>query len=383
MLESFLNAWSELSVTELVLLIVFGFIYFFRLIYLIIFTGRVAYIKPPTPGAEEPVAIISVFRNEEENLKINMPVLLSFKKEEYEVIAVDDFSMDNSLTVLGLMKENNSKLRITSLNQETRFSEKVARNIAIKGARHEWVVSVPPSAVRFGSEWLEDFSCRLNKNINVLIGYTNVEKNGTWQHLIFRIIFFFQQLKSFEFTVTGMPFVVSEENVVFRKKKYFETGGYGGKLTESFANLEFVINTFIDKKSTLLHLSEQFTFRLNRKINTQEIFELLIKEIKVKKHLSFWKRFFLTISDTNTLLLLPVTLLIFIFLPVFIPLVSLFLLAFALAYSLIIKKILTRLDESKLLLPSLLLALVLPYFELFFRAFYHNSEQKKRWKGKK
>ncbi len=383
MLESFTNAWSELSVAELVLLIVFGFIYSFRLIYLIIFTGRVAYIKPQAPDKGEPVTIISVFRNEEENLKKNMPVLLSFKKEEYEVVAVDDFSMDNSLTVLGLMKENNCNLRITSLNQETRFSEKVARNIAIKGARHEWVVSVPASAVLFGSKWLEDFTCRLNKNINVMIGYTNVEKNRTWQHLVFRTIFFFQQLKSFEFTATGMPYVISEDNVVFRKQKYFETGGYGGKLTESFANLELVVNTFIDKKSTLLHLSEQFTFRLNRKINTQEIFELLIKGIKVKKHLSFWKRFFLNISGTNTLLLLPAALLIFIFLPVFIPLVSLLLLVFALAYSLIIKKILNRLDESKLLLPSLLIPLGLPYFELFFRAFYHNSEHKKRWKGKK
>ncbi|HDR52282.1 MAG TPA: glycosyltransferase, partial [Mariniphaga anaerophila] len=240
MLESFLIAALNMHFAEWAMTGAFVLLFLIRVVYLVFFTGRVAFQKKQAGGEQKPVSLLMTLRNEEDCLRKNMPRLLSMNNVDFEVVAVDDFSHDNSLTVLGAFCANSPRLKVSSLNQETRYSEKLAQNVALKAAQNEWVMVVPPSINQFNEHWLAAVSKNLDEGKDLVVSYSNVQSGKDFIRLLFRVEYFFQQVKSFGFILNGLPYVITEDNAAFRKKKYFEVGGFRGKIAEPFANLELV-----------------------------------------------------------------------------------------------------------------------------------------------
>ncbi|SHF67214.1 Glycosyltransferase involved in cell wall bisynthesis [Mariniphaga anaerophila] len=376
MRESVLEIFNHLSTFEWGVFAFFLAIAVLRMVYLILFSGRVAFLKTPPASAPEPVSLLLAFRNEEANLRKNLPTLLSLGNNDYEVVAVDDFSTDASLTVLGTLKRQDLKMHVSSMSQETHFSEKMARNIAIKAAVNEWLLFLTPTVSSFAPGWLSNVESVLNDDADVAVGYSNLKPNGKFVSLLFRVELFFQQLKSFGFILNGLPFVVAEENVAFKKQKYFEANGYHNKISESFAHLELLINSFMQKKTTLLLSKGEFACWEEKKVSFEAFFDLLKKEIRLKRFLSGNKRFMLFFTNCIELLFFPVAALLFVFVPALWPLIASVLGLVFIFRLFIIKRILFRLNERKLFLPSLLLALLRPYFKLVFVLWYRNTERK-------
>ncbi len=301
---------------------------------------------------------------------------------DFEVMAVDDFSQDNSLSVLGVMKNGNGKLHFTSLNQETRFSEKLAQNLALKAAKNNWVMVVPPSLTNFGDQWLQSISGFLTAGKDVVVNYTNIVHNGHFYNLLFRTEFFWQQVKSAGFSAIGLPFVYAEENVAFRKKKYFEVGGYGQKLKEPFANLELIINKFISKNNTHVNLQEETAIRKNEQIKRHDYFDLLKKSFRIEKHLSGSRRMLLSIDEWSRLLFLPALLGVIIFVTELWLFIVIAIVFKIILYLFIIKTVLNHLNERKIFLSSLMYELVMPYYKVFYRWHFSRRSRKQKWRSK-
>ena len=383
MLDSLQNALQQLQPSGWVMLSFFILLFLANTICLLLFTGRVAWLGVPPEGIQNPLSVILPLRNEELNLRENLPRLLSIENAEYEIVAVDDFSRDSSLTLLGALKRQESKLRFSSLSQETRYSEKLARNIAIKSARYDWVMLISPSVTKTGTHWPGGIMSRMNAPVEVVVNYSNAKPGDTFFNLLFRLEFFFQQIKSFGFILNGLPYIVSEENVAFQKHNYFEGGGFRGKISESYAHLELVINAFMKKPTSRVLLTFTTSVYKTEPVIRTHFFDLLKKEARLIQYLSFTRKLILSVSEWIRILFIPVAIIILIFVPLFWPFVIAVIVLTALGYSFIIKIILNRLDEGKLFLPSLLFGLILPYFKLIFRTGYNYQRRKKRWKEKK
>ncbi len=381
--ESNISTLSQLHPGEWIATALLLVLFVLRMAYLLLFYLRVASHKNRAEGDQEPLSLVLALRNEEENLRENLPGLLKIESARYEVVAVDDYSFDNSLVLLGAIRMEHPRLRFSSLNQETRYSEKIARNIALKAALYNWVMVIPPSITKWGTHWPGQISACISEQTGVVVNYSNLLPDGTFYNLLYRVEFFLQQLKSFGSILNGLSYIVTEENVAFKKQGYFEAGGFREKIAEPYAQLELVVNTFVRKKSTCLFLSGDTAFYKKERISKAEWLELLKKEISLIRYLPPLKKFFLVVADW----IYPVFLLWSIFmlslLPVFWPYIVTLMLIHMLGYSFIIKKAVNRVDESKIFLPSLLFAIVLPYFKLVFRLVYNYRRRKRRWKGKK
>ncbi|MFW5774464.1 MAG: glycosyltransferase, partial [Tangfeifania sp.] len=242
------------------------------------------------------------YRNEEENLRKYLPLLLASAKAGSEVVAVDDYSQDNSLSVLGVLREGHSNLKVSSLNQETRYSEKMAQNIALKAASNNWVMVAMPSQKVNAPEWLSAISSAITDEKEVVVNYSNVKTRKGFFQLLYRNERFFQQLKSFGFILNRLPYLNFEENVAFRKEKYFEAGGFGRHVKENFANLELVLNDFIKKKKTALNFTPETAMQMEINVSKPDYFELLKKDARIRKKLSSFKRFILFCEKILTLL---------------------------------------------------------------------------------
>lgn len=382
MIQSDLNIFANLNEGEIALIAAFAVLFILRFYYLLFFTARIAFHKKMKipEGIAKPLSLIIPVRNEEENLRMNLPPLLSLEGIDFEVIVVDDFSQDDSFLVLGMLKKQFKRLKISALNQETSYSSKLAQNIALKAAVNDWVLIVPITIQNPKLTWISAFGNQLDDRKNAILGYSTIQPTKKIVNRIFRMESFFSYLKSTGFILNGFPYVYVAENLAFKKNEYFKLNGYGKLIKEHYANLELLINTFIRRKSTTILLTPEAVARKSVTVQWNDYFELLRKNIRVEKHLSFAKRVALTFDEFTRLLFLPVAVAAMAFLPGFwIPLLAL-LLVKAIAHLFIIKITQKRLNEPKIFLSSLTYDLFAPYFKFFYRWYFNRCNQKSKWR---
>lgn len=355
-------------------------IWLLRFLYDIFFNGRLAFCKvAPAGSASYPVTVFMVVRNEEENLRNLLPDWLQMGYPSYEVLVVDDFSEDNSPAILGFLRSKYPRLKVTSLHQETRFSEKLARNLALKAASHDVVVNIPPSATVPDFHWLPGISSAIARGREVTIGYTNLIPQEGRLHKIYRIEFFFRQVESMAFTVNRLPFATSEENVAFFKKEYFRIGGLAGKIREEYLNLEMVINTIMKPGKVAVLPAANLALRKKTDVDSDVLRDLYHRSFRLRSHLRPAIRFFLRLSEWSSILLIPGFLLLFLIYPGLWIIWSSLLIVKSLVYLFIIKRLQNRLQEQKIFVPSLLYGIISPYYRMGAKWRFNNSRKRRKW----
>ena len=346
------------------------------LFHTLLFYFRLAlYRLPSTPQAGTPISVIMVERNEEENLSKNLPGWASLAYPSYEILVVDDFSGDNSLSVVGLLKLNFPRIRLTGLNQETRYSQKLSRNLALKGAAFDEVVFVHPSMEMPPHQWLQGIASGFASGKKIVVGYVSTIPGKGFYHRMFRIESFFQQAESMGYCLNGLPFVVNEENVAFKKQAYFDISGFAGKIREEYLNLEMVFNDVIRRKENGILPFATFSLHREMKIRKTEFNDLLFKSFKIIGYLSFGKKLLLRFFDFIKIIYLPFFIVCFLIYPVWWPVFLSMLVIRFLFLAVSIKRIQNHLKEPKIFLPSLIYGVVSPYYKLGSRWRY-NYRQK-------
>ncbi|QIA07286.1 glycosyltransferase [Draconibacterium halophilum] len=384
MIQILLDTFNALTATQLVVLIIAALLWLLRLLYLLFFPLRmlVKINKASVATGKAPLSVLMVVRNEEENCRETLPRMLSLKKTDMEVVVVDDFSQDNTLSVLGVLKQRYQKLKISSLSQETRHSEKLSQNIALKSAEKDWVLVYPVSAQSPSQDWLDEMDKLTPEQVLFKVAYTTVEGNKNWFNKLYRIENFFQQVRSASYSLNGLAFIYNEENVAFKKAEYFKRGGYGAKIQEPYANLELVINPFIRKKHVEFCLKEKSILQKQVAVGRLEFKDLVRKSIRIERHLNNLKRFVLLADRlTQTLYPLLIALLLLVVFQLW-PVVVAFVVVHALVFMVIIKMLQNRLNESKLFITSLVFSFIMPFYKLFFRWHFNRQNQIHKWKKK-
>jgi hypothetical protein len=382
MIQTIYNTLANLHGFDLVLASVFAALFIIRLLFLFLFTGRILFRKKINQTSPAPLSLIYTVRNEEFRLKNNLAPVLSINDVEFEVIVVDDFSQDNSFQVLGMLRGRSDRLKVSTLQQETRFSTKMAQNLALKAAGNDWILPVPISYENATSVWISGISNALDNNKTVVVSYSSAQYAAGFINRIYRIETYLSFTKSVGYILNNLPFIYSEENVAFQKKKYFEIGGHGLRISEPYANLELLINFFIRKKSTTILFQSDTAIKKTEDLIWNDYLDILKKSLRIEKHLSGSKKAVLAFDELTKMLFPPVTVVVIILLFELWPLFSGLLFIMFVARLFIIKITQNRLNERKIFISSLIYDLIVPYFKFFYRWYFNNRGQNHKWKVK-
>src|SRR5436190_13692540 len=110
--------WTEL------LFFVFAAVTLIQLFYYLFFFIRVPLyrLKPRLKSQQHPVSVIICARDEDENLARNLPgVLVQEYSSTYEVVVVNDNSVDDSKYILQELKKTFKSLNVVELTQEAKL----------------------------------------------------------------------------------------------------------------------------------------------------------------------------------------------------------------------------------------------------------------------
>ena len=103
-----------------VLFLLFAFMVFINLLYTFIIYGRLAFFKKRAKLSDEqlpPVSIIIAARNESDNLYENLPHLLQQNYPEYELIIINNQSIDDSAYLLNAFTQQFENIRVIEVSK--------------------------------------------------------------------------------------------------------------------------------------------------------------------------------------------------------------------------------------------------------------------------
>lgn len=368
MLQSYFEFIAGLPESKRIVFLLFLGFFFILFVFRWVFTGRLLFVRASEKkeDKEVPISLLTVIRNEEENIKNRFEQILKGQNGNFEWVFVDDYSQDNSYSELGLLRKKYKNVVLSSLPQETRYSYKLAQNIALKAAGNDWVMPVP-AAFNVPDDFVKNLNVCLDNGKNVLVQFSNVERQKSFFNLLYRIEKFFLQIRSMGFIRAGLPFVYFEENVAFKKSRYFDLSGFSGKMNEPYANLELVINAFVSREEVHCIISPDTVISEVKDIAAKDYIELLYKNFRIEKNLSVSKRMVLNVHAFMRFLYIPFLLLMIIsFSKIYLFFIALILLRI-LNDLFIIKMLQNRLNQRNLFISSLVYEMVCPYIKFFFR----------------
>jgi len=368
------------TISDIVLLVLFSVTFIIQMYFLLgVYLKLVLHRKEDFNPEISPVTIILPLRNEESGIRELVTKFTELPFHDYQLIVIDEVSEDDTLHILNILAETNPRLKVTSLSQESRFQEKQSINIGLKGASSLWIVQLTANSVPVSQEWLSKLGCLPDNNTDAVIAYTTVERKKGYRNLICRLELFTQFMISGSRVLTGKPFVFSENNVLFRKSMYFNNQGFKHKLNLNFANLELIFNENFRKGRVKITTDPEIAVRERIEDDRGDHIKLLKKTVQIRQHLSRGKKANLFLDDFTKILFIGVAITLIILHTEYWITFSSVLLIYFVSSLIIVKKLLTRLKERKIFVPSFFYILIKPIINCCFFWSMYIIHRRSRW----
>ncbi len=220
-------------------LIIIGTIYTVWMIWLLIYQSRINFFETRKTTPVSKFSIVISFKNEAEYLPRLLHSLknLNYPLQHFEIIAVDDHSVDESFEIVNRYK--NIKVVKNSGNGKKR-----ALQTGITMALNEWIVTL-------------DADCELQQDyLQTLNGF--IVENQPEMILgpvrYFDTKSFIEQFQQFEFLclqaltmasyASEKPFLANGANLIFKKKSFEAVGGHEGNLSIASGDDVFLLQKF-------------------------------------------------------------------------------------------------------------------------------------------
>jgi len=203
-----------------------------QLFYYLWFFSRVAFyrLKKRPRNQQHPVSVIVCARDEDENLARHLPGLLVQEyPSTYEVIAVNDNSVDDSKYILQELKKTfKDRLHIVELTQEAKLinGKKYPLSIGIKEANHEVMLLTDADCVPASEHWVQKMQDGYHDGVEIVLGYGAYHKGPGFLNKLIRFETFHSAMQYLSFALAGVPYMGVGRNLSYKKGLFFRQKGF-------------------------------------------------------------------------------------------------------------------------------------------------------------
>lgn len=211
---------------------VFAAVTFIQLFYYLWFFSRVAFYKlrKRSRNQQHPVSVIVCARDEDENLARHLPGLLVQEyPSTYEVIAVNDNSVDDSKYILQELKKTfKDRLHVVELTQEAKLinGKKYPLSIGIKEANHEVMLLTDADCVPSSEHWVQKMQDAYHDGVEIVLGYGGYHKRPGLLNKLIRFETFHSAMQYLSFALAGIPYMGVGRNLSYKKGLFFRQKGF-------------------------------------------------------------------------------------------------------------------------------------------------------------
>ncbi|XOV94443.1 MAG: glycosyltransferase [Bacteroidota bacterium] len=205
------------------------FFYIFALLHLVhlirLYTSLQRY-KAGSNTNYPAFSVIIAAKNEIENLKKLLPLILEQQYPEIEIVVALDRCDDGSLEYVKSLK--NSKIKVVDINElATGFSgKKNALTQAIKYASHEWLLFTDADCRPNSKHWIQSFAAKISDTTSILIGVSPYNRMNTLLNQFIQYETLYTALKYTAATIRKETYMGVGRNLAYRKSIFLAGSGY-------------------------------------------------------------------------------------------------------------------------------------------------------------
>ena len=227
------------------------------LIYYLYFFTKLYFHKDITSNFERPISIIICAKNEFQNLKRNLPLILSQNYFEFEVIVVNDHSTDESSFYLEEISQKNKNLVVVDLNDSVTdtLGKKFALTLGIKTAKYEHLLLTDADCIPNSKNWANMMSSNF-VNSEIIIGYGAYTKTKGFLNKLIRFDTFQVALQYLSYALAGFPYMGVGRNLAYKKSLFFKNKGFASHLHIASGDDDLFIQEIVPKRTVSIEISD-------------------------------------------------------------------------------------------------------------------------------
>lgn len=362
----------------------FILMFLIQFFYYTFYYSRILFVKQVhrVTGINEPVSIVICARNEEENLKKNLPSILNQDYPNYEVIVVNDCSEDESEFFLDQLQKQYKHLKVTTIKQDEKFihSKKLALTIGIKAAKNEWLLLTDADCFVESPKWIERMQRKFTEKTDIVVGYGGFVYEKSFLNNFIRFDAFFIALQYLTFAMARKPYMGVGRNLAYKKSIFFKNKGFANHHKLISGDDDLFINEVATKTNTNWEISQESITRTLAKDSFHEWFKQKKRHTTTSNYYKTSTKIRLFFEPFSRVLFYTLFVLSLIWFTDYYPYI-LGIFGLRMILQLIIYKVaINHLKEKYLLLPSLLYDIILPFLGIAFYVSNIFSTKQVKWK---
>lgn len=279
---------------------------FFQIFYMLFFNLRLANFKVRENKQQDypPVSIIICAKNEDANLKQNLPKILAQDYPNFEVIVVDDNSEDGTTEYLFFLAQKEPRLKRTKTGTGNPMmaGKKFALTLGLKAAANEIVVLTDADCYPATDQWLKGIMHGYGNDKEIVLGYGAYEKQPGYLNKRIRYETVLSAINYFSFALAKLPYMGVGRNLSYKKQLFFDNNGFFEHRHIPSGDDDLFINKVATKHNTSIVIDpEVFTFSAPKE-TWDDWREQKKRHLSTAKFYKFKHKFFLGLQPITHIL---------------------------------------------------------------------------------
>lgn len=248
---------------ESIIFLIFAGCFIVQMTYLLwVFTGLLpkpaAKIVQKYPG----VSIVVCARNEEDNLYQNIPNWCEQNYPNFEVIIVNDQSLDDSKYIVKAYQEKYANLRLVDLERTRngRVGKKLPLTVGIKGAQHPYVLLTDADCRPASQQWIRRIAANFSEKKKIVLGFSPYLRAKGLLNAFIRFDAVMVGLQYLNLAKRGIGYMGVGRNLSYQVELFHSVSGFKSHYHIPSGDDDLFIQEVADNNFTIDYHPESFTY---------------------------------------------------------------------------------------------------------------------------
>lgn len=269
------------------LLAVFILVSLVNLLYFLSFLSFAATKFQDQLHPELPVSVIICAKNEEENLRNFLPVILEQDYPEFEVIVINDASTDNTLEVIENFQQTDPRIQIVNVQNNEAFwaNKKYALTLGIKKARNKHLLFTDADCAPQSRNWIREMARNFQPGNSIVLGYGGYfQQTGSLLNKLIRFETLLTAIQYFSYARLGSPYMGVGRNLAYTSTRFYEMKGFANHLHLRSGDDDLFVNEASTSENTAICIHPESITRSVPKKKFPEWFHQKRRHVSVASH---------------------------------------------------------------------------------------------------
>lgn len=248
------------------LLVLFLICFLAQMGFLLIRQRRLAaYHVPDTDisSVDLPISVIISARNEAENLALYLPAILEQRYPNFEVVVVNDCSVDSSEQVLEDLSRKHPHLKLVTVTEHRRFKtgKKFALTMGIKAARYDHLLFTDADCQPASPYWVARMASNFQPGTEIVLGYSPYTRRSGFINAFTRFETLRTAINYLSAALANDAYMGIGRNLAYTKELFFRNKGFASHLHIMAGDDDLFVNSNATPTNTAIEIHpDSFTY---------------------------------------------------------------------------------------------------------------------------